>query len=49
MNFFEFVDRNSEGLAMVFIISLFFAFGSCGSGGCKVQMGSCGSVQTGKP
>lgn len=40
MNFWTFLDRNGGGIALLVIIALCFAFGTCGDGkGCRVGCG----------
>lgn len=43
MKFWEFADRNSEGLLFLAILCLCYALGTCGDGrGCRVRVGGEG-------
>lgn len=48
MNFWTFLDKNSVGLGLLFLIVLAYSFGTCGDGhGCRVQCGERVRIETG--
>lgn len=41
MNVWTFLDRNSVGLFILFLISMCFGFGTCGDDkGCRIRIGT---------